>query len=1134
MTELKKLADRIALRKLADEEPTFDEWTKEQQSGDLPNPVSNSVERKLRSKLGPQASGLLNLYRQVRLMHDGAPGPEGGLVQAFRTETRIFARLLATKVDDRVSAPAINTLYDRMQNLKPIIQKIDQGYGTPTYRLLGPQLAQTLIDALRAADIPVTSRPGTDKTKWPTLRLMSAKDQQFERLKETRPDVAAQIEENRAKIKARTEETNQTILSANLIPSVTKIQGRVVQVGTDPVTNERLVYTPDGEVLSVEQFKQKIGRERRKNRQSVAIFPRGIKSPSRAGLRVLSDEQINDPDFIPDQEREPLPPGEEPVPGKPPPFLRVEYRALTDDLVSDPGTRVYPTKPDRDGRLVIVDGRFKGIYLDDLVNRAGRIIEGASYDFDKEGNLVRFSSKSPKGSSDVTANKEPYVTVNSRGALLIKIPYSQDYTRARNAVFALSAPRVPSIEAEPKTNRTTYTFEPKDFPSIRKAVGGCVLSAQAAKIIRDYFSQLNRQENAFKEEATKNFSLRKIGGFKERPVIDEATGLQKVDENGAPKFMDLLLKQREAMSWLESKGYSGVAALDTGIGKTLTSIALMQKMDRDGFADPGQKFLYVCPNKLKGNFKREAEGWLKNSDKFLKERAHRLTYSQFVRARKINPLFGTKEGDPTGFLKEGASAADARFVRVLQESAPGTDVAIPGYAAVFFDEAHELTKNAKSPKSVAAQKLNHPRKILLTASPMEDDPDALYIGAAIANNIDLNPPRKRGEITQAMKDKMSFFRRYVQTVGGRPIGLKPNDPKDPNKQEDFYAWAKANVYTANKRDVQEIEVKLPAICPDTVSVTMSPKVEKLYREAAREASKAMRAAVEVFKNRKRPVSIKDLNDLFGIKLRGALARIAILSDMPDTVVPGERSPKVDQSVNIIQDAIEAGKRTLLFTDNPRFAQYMAENLSSRVPSVMHAVALADKIIVYRDGGTVAKYTQRVYETEKIDEKTGKLVKSKVPKTSWASHVLSEIIGSDPKVVSAVLTKTYAHGQNLQMFANVVHLDRDSFSSETMKQRSARAWRTGQKSVVNEITLDAVYSERRNEADNTLDEVRRYIQELQESVFNQIVGDSQKAIIGSEWEEMKSIDASLVAVNRRLFELAMSPSPSNFAQMEDKP
>jgi hypothetical protein len=1070
-------------------------------------------------------------------MHDGAPGPDGGLAQAFRAEVRVFTRLMAKRIDERIAAPAINSLLDRMQDLKPLLQKVDNGYGTPTYRLLGPQLAQTLVDALKAADIGVTLRVSPDKVKWPILRVMSAKEEQFENLKETNPEVAVQIEENRAKLKERRETVQKNMLAANLIPSFTKIMGRTVQVGTDPATNERMVYTDDGEVLSVEQFKTKLSKARARDAKSTKIFPRGVNAKSAAAnLRSLTPEQINDPDFIPDQEREPLPPGVEPVPGQPPPFRRIEYRALTDDKTADPGTRIYPTKPDRNGRPVIVDGRFKGIYLDDLVNRAGRLVEGAAYDFDKDGNIVKFSTKSPKGSSDVTANKEPYVTVNSQGKLLIKIPYSQEYTKARQAIKALSAPRVPSIEAEPNTNNTTFTFEPKDFASIRKSVGGCVLSKQAADMLRAYFEQTTRQENALREEATKNFTLEKIGGFKQVAFTDPETKLPIIDEEtGLPKYKKLLLKQREAMSWLESKGYSGVAALDTGIGKTLTSFAIMQKMDRDGFADPGQRFLYVCPNKLKGNFKREAAGWLKEPTEFLSNRCHRLTYNQFVRARKVNPLFGTKDGDPLGFLRPESPDADKRFVKSLLESAPGLDTgALPGYAAVLFDEAHELTKSATSPKSMAAQKLNHPRKILLTASPMEDDPEALYISAAIANNVDLNPPRKRGEITQAMKDKMSFFRRYVQTVGGRPIGLKPNDPKDPNKREDFFAWAKANVYAANKRDVEEPEVKLPAINPATISVTMSPNVEKAYREATKEVAKAMKAAITVFREGKRPEQIKDLNDLFGVKLRGALARIADLSDMPGAIIPGERSPKVDQSVNLIRDAISGSQRTLLFTDNPRFAQYTALELSTKIPSMLHAVALSSQILVYRDGGVAAKYTERAYETEKVNETTGNLEKVLIPKTSWASHVLSDILGSDPKVVSAVLTKTYAHGQNLQMFSKVIHLDRDSFSSEAMKQRQARAWRTGQKSVVDEVTLDAAYAERKNEKDVTLDEIRRYIQEMQQSLFNEIIGGSQKAKLGPEWEEMKNIDASLVAVNRRLFEILMSPSPENIARMESKP
>ena len=1556
------------------EDGTYDEWLKEQNTTDAVDPISNSVDRKIRSKLGPQAMGFFELYRQARLMHDGAPAPEGGLVASYRTEARILTRLLASKLDDRIAAPAINTLYDAMQDVKPWLQKIDQGYGTPTYRILGGKLALILVDVLTAAGIPVTTKPGADKTKWPSIRLMNRKQQQFEELRENHPDIAASIETNRETLRTQDGEVTGKITAAGLIPATTKIQGRLVQIGTDPATNEQLVYTRDGQVLSVAQFKESLGDTRKRDKRSVNLFPNGLPSgvkasPSLAGIRTLTDEQLADPEFIPDQEREPLPDGEEPVPGKLRPFLRIEYRALTDDAAAEPGTRVYPTKKDKSGRAVIVEGRFKGVYLDDIVNKAGRLIEGAAYDFDKDGKMVKFATKSPTGSKDVTANKEPYVTVDSKGRLLLKIPYSREYTQARTKVRALSAPRVPSIEAEPETNNTTFTFEPKDFPSIRRSIGGCVLSKPAADMIAAYFEQIGRQETALKEPALKNYTFDKIGGFKQIPIIDDATGLPRVTP---PLYKDLFDKQKEALSWLESKGYSGVAALGTGVGKcvrgdtlipttrglvpirdlnpgltvadtqapvadwgvlvggetvpvaafyyagakptlkvrtrngyeiegslvhpvlvrgkhgetftrlpdlktgdfvcierrdgdfpteeptlrvpektdgaanmkaygvpermnpelarllgyivaegwvdnprrffvsqdgainpevnsdivalvksqfgysldasendkgitsnflrlylewmgvdytvsadkcippvvlrstkesvvqfikafvdaegfvgesglevssaserllrelqvvllrlgvvssrnpkkvvgydhtywrlmitgdnlrvyrnvvgmvtgrkarmldllcergahtntnvvphaaglveslraeislraggqgkgggvtkrfgatfvstlkhirlgrrnptyafmrtllsvaeqvgvkdtaafaavseqvagngfydpiesitpgfcevmdimvddprhtfigngivnhnTLLCIATIKKMDRDGFATDGQRFLYVCPNNLRGNFRKQAFEFLRDGNDVV-GRTDVLTYGQFVMARKLNPAFGTKQGDPTKGFPQDAPASKA-LLTVIE----GSDVAIPGYAALFFDEAHILTKNSKSKLSRATQSLNHPRKVMLTASPMEDDPEELYVAAAIANNVDLNPKRKRGEISQVVKDKMSFFRRYVQTVGGRAVGLKPNVPgKDPNKQDDFYAWAKTNVFSVNKRDIHEM--KLPECNPTTVTVTMSPRVEAEYRKATQEIATTLKAAIAVAKSGKKPSSTKDFTNLFGVKLAGILKRISELSDMPGLLFPGERSPKVDQSAEIIRQSIGNGKRTLLFTDNPKFAEYTAQDISKQVPSLLHAVALSGKIRVFQDGAEVASYTARKYKWE--DEEGKPTV---IPKTLWASHILGTVLGQDPKVSSMTLTKTYAHGQNLQAFSVVVHLDRDSFSSEMIKQRTARAWRTGQKSTVSSVTLDAAYDTPKGGNDVTLDAIRGYIQAMQDKLFTEIVGNAQLAKIGPEWAEMQGIDASLVAVNRRLFELVVSPSPENIAAMESK-
>ena len=148
---------------------------------DAPDAVAAGIERQVRSKLGPQALGLIDLYQQVRLMHDGAPGPEEGLVQAFRAETRMFARLMSRKLDEDVAVPAIESLVDRMQDLKPLLQKVERGSGTPLYRFLGPRLAQVIVDALRASDIGVTTRPSPDKVKWPILKVTSAPESEDEK-----------------------------------------------------------------------------------------------------------------------------------------------------------------------------------------------------------------------------------------------------------------------------------------------------------------------------------------------------------------------------------------------------------------------------------------------------------------------------------------------------------------------------------------------------------------------------------------------------------------------------------------------------------------------------------------------------------------------------------------------------------------------------------------------------------------------------------------------------------------------------------------------------------------------------------------------------------------------------------------
>ena len=64
-----------------------------------------------------------------------------------------------------------------------------------------------------------------------------------------------------------------------------------------------------------------------------------------------------------------------------------------------------------------------------------------------------------------------------------------------------------------------------------------------------------------------------------------------------------------------------------------------------------------------------------------------------------------------------------------------------------------------------------------------------------------------------------------------------------------------------------------------------------------------------------------------------------------------------------------------------------------------------------------------------------------------------------------------------------------------------------------------------------DEIRKYIQEMQEDVFDEIVGQSQAAAIGTEWAEMGVVDASFLAVNRHLMEATLAPYVGLLADQE---
>lgn len=1214
------LPARIALKHLASQPSvgpmtSYEDWLENNPEFAKVLTVAPFLMRKLVLGLGlravPAAMRFFRIVDQVHHMSLGAPIDD--LSQEFRSAAKFLSQAVIRTLGDERGAPLANSITDLAVDHSSNLRRIAAGAKGVVFTNFGVAVAEVIRGLSREIGLGAGYQVKTfEGTRWPSIRVLTKEESGLRSLQENNPELYTEIVghvEQAAKFHNKVE---KAVIEKGLVPTSVQHNGVPLPASEDYVTKEKTVYTPDGRVLPEAEFRRENLREARKNSYLESEFtpmyvmvdgkPEVVRRPEQlkiAGLSKMSDEDLSNPELIPTE-----------ADGSP---QKIEYRAMTDDKAAEKNknTRIYPTRRDVNGQAVIVDGRFKGFYLDDMVNQQGRLVEGAAYDMNEDGIPVAFDTLEADGTLRLSSvNKEPYVTLNSEGKFLLKIP-SFPTGRAKDP-FKLARDRMKSLSSLPEVVKrkkgpdgkmekkvtpgrtrgssiwevtrisdeerpgTLFTFDVQDFSTVREAVGGMCMSAEAAKKLRDYYDQQARIEESTRQEKTRSYSLDRIGGFKTTVVIDPNTG-EPFDPPVLTK--DLMSKQKEALSWIEAKGYKGLAALDTGVGKTLLTIATMQKMIRDGAAKEGSRFLYVCPKHLKGNFPMELQAWMtEEAAKGLQSRVDVMSYEDFEfsvnggkrplkqkvpgtekQEKVIDPVTGRPQRGPDGKLvyrpipgtEKEVSVKDAEGKRVYETVSPDPELS-KKYAAVFFDEAHILVKDENNKFSVAAQKFDHPRKVLLTASPMEDDPDDLYVGIAITNNVRLSrkaldlPKGTRAKLTQEQKDLMAFRRRFVERVAGRAMGIKNDPTNDPTKRQDFNAWVKNGMYFADKRTIgapgtsaREQSMKLPDLLKQQpVSLTMDPEVEIEYRKASKGMTKLLKLMVKVFRDdRGKELSSadKELVARFAVEFNKYRKQLDMLANYPDEVLdpvtgekkfPGAVSSKVFGATWLVNDKIESGKRTLLFTDDDKFAVKTAETMSRNTPGFSIAVALKGKVVVYRDGKVYDKegsgkqvFTPREYKNPKGE---------KIPKPDWASHVLREIIGGDPSVKALILTKPYALGQNLQMFNAVIHLDRDNFSNEMMKQRTARAWRTGQSEPVEEYTMDAVYDDSTGKDDPTLDEARKYVQEIQEKVFEEIVHKSREATLGEEWKSMSETPASLVEVNRKLFEMTLAPYVANLA------
>ena len=608
-------------------------------------------------------------------------------------------------------------------------------------------------------------------------------------------------------------------------------------------------------------------------------------------------------------------------------------------------------------------------------------------------------------------------------------------------------------------------------PGTRRS--GYTFEAKDFNIVRDRVGSLALSSAASKFLSEYFEELSKAGR------AADAENLERFSSERLGLRLPLRRHTMRALAWMEANGDRGICALDTGMGKTVTAIASMMNLDMRGKAEgTNGRYLYVCEKDLLGNLVGEFYKFLERpvADEISK-RVDILSYARFSNLRKKDPTYGDD------------------------------------YIAVYFDEAHlHLGSKSKSAyKAAVSCKSKH--KVLLTASPMVKAPREVFTLASVANNLDLNSPEGRAQ-------EAKFLGFYTQDVGGRPVSVT----RDPNAAKDFRVWVKRNLFFADKTSVTEEDSKIERLRKDTVSVTMPPQLEEAYRTEMNSVIKGLKDLLAVY--RERPELAFEAASR---RITRPLSNLTRLSDVPNRVIPGLPNPKIERAAEIISQ-ISMDDRVLLFSDSKELAEDTFSDLQKRFPGKGHILGLKDSIIYCTPTGEYLTFKAKKY----TDPETGRAVKAE----EWKSFVLGKVLGLGTKITgypvhTAVLTGSYAVGQNLQSFGHVIHLDRDGWSNETMKQRTARAWRSGNKKPVDEYTIDLTFQEAfaGRGASQTLDEIRKVVQGIDENLFNQVVLDSQVERLGEEWTEIKKQRSMLYKVERRMLERALSPYAQQFGEQE---
>jgi hypothetical protein len=837
-------------------------------------------------------------------------------------------------------------------------------------------------------------------------------------------------------------------------------------VGVDAATGEKVILQPKGRIIEDLPLHRFVALHDERQKRNAAAKIVATDAAGIAALRSYSDADL-DKAKLRDA-------------GKP-----VEYVTLQGDHDEDRAF-TYPTRWVKDGnaifsRRMIVEGPFRGIFLDDLVSH----LDEKSRDDALVESRLTWLKPTQAGIAPMLSTVEVKQGKETKKLLRIRVPSTREWTAVRQSLQLLADKLEGDVKLIPGSKNTLFVFEPENHSFVRMVTKSFGSTPEAQALVDAHVAELRRYEAARTPEALEKYSAANIGGFRARFI----------GRDGRSHGFELSTKQRESIAQIVMDDFRGAITLGMGMGKTLVAIAAMQLLSND--EKEKRPFLVVVQEGGEGTFHAEIFNKMSQSaGKALADRLVVMNQTEFRKAMRS----GTHGGE-----KFDASR----------------------FAAVTYDEAHTFS-NRQTATARAVLSFKHPRTLVLTGTPKSQPEEAETLLAA-SKAIDLNAPEARLIRKKARKRRRLLFNEVngIAVEVKEPFELKRGlkiDPARPVREH-----IRVNFIYG---DAFDDDVSLPKRIPVHVPMTMPEPLEKSYRAAAKGAKVALEGYVSIFRDgglqvrsdgnpvlvtdkrgrertRRAPQAWNEKVHRIRTELKKDIAALSAIVNTPERV--RETGKRLLAMMAEDEIASRPLSRAIAFTDDKDYVSAAAKAFSEQMPAKLHAAALGDKIVVYQNGKALdhlgpfkVPFTEQAYRMDPT-KPAHPQTNPEIPAEGWRTFVLG-LLGQHPEVATtSVYGPVYQAGHNLQWANTVIHLDRDTWSDFNMRQRDARVLRRGQTRPVTVMYVDYAFAKPRSMLDRTLDEVRKLQAENDARLHAGTFVAAQKIRLGEDYDPARDDD-----------------------------